>query len=118
MAIRSARFPFQDQFITAVVPATGVYALWDNDMVIFYGVADEEDGLRGVLTNLKQAIGPTCARRASHFQVEPASRVMTPRERQHQLLREHALETRSYPRCNLPDRLLTLAKRFPVQQCR
>src|SRR5687767_3100532 len=105
MPMRSARFPFEEEFIAAVVPDEGVYTLWDGNTVIFYGVADEPGGLRRRLRTHWQEQGPSCTSHASHFQVEPPSRVMTLRERQDELLREHILATRGYPRCNLPSRL-------------
>jgi len=116
MPIRSARFPFQNKFITAVAPAVGVYALWEADTIIFYGVADQPEGLRGRLITHSQPGGPTCTRSASHFQVEPASRLITLQERLDELLREHLIETRSYPRCNLPGRLVALGQPIPLRR--
>jgi hypothetical protein len=116
MPMRSARFPFEEEFIAAVVPAEGVYALWDGNTVIFYGVADEPGGLRGSLRTHRQEQGPACTKHASHFQVEPASRLMTLRERQDELLREHLRANRSYPRCNLPNRLLALGEPIPLRR--
>jgi hypothetical protein len=105
MPMRSARFPFADAFIDAIAQSEGVYVLWDGDTVLFYGIADEPGGLRESLWRHKQGWGPGGTGRASHFQVEPASPVMTLRERRDELLREHLLPTGSYPRCNLPEGL-------------
>ena len=116
MPMRSARFPFEEEFIVAIVPDPGVYALWDENTVIFYGVAEEPGGLRGSLRSYRQDGAPACIRHASRFQIEPASRVMTLRERQDELLREHLLATRSYPRCNLPDRLLPVGEPIPLRK--
>jgi len=111
--MRSARFPFNDEFIEAVVPDNGVYALWENNVVIFYGIADKPGHLREKLISHKTGKSPGCAKHISHFQVEPASRIMTLRERLEDLLRDHMLTTRSYPRWNLPARLMACRETFP-----
>ena len=116
MPIRSARFPFQDEFIACIAPTEGVYALWDGHAVILYGVADEENGLHGTLLIHKKAKTQACAKGASHFQVEPASNLMTVRERVDGLLREHLFANGSYPRCNLPEELLAFRRPTQLQQ--
>jgi len=114
MPMRSARFPFQREFIETIAPSEGVYALWDGDTLLFCGIAEEPGGLRESLWRHKRGRGPRGTDRASHFQVEPASSVMTPRERRDQLLRERLLTTGSYPRGNLPEELGAHARRVPL----
>jgi hypothetical protein len=113
--MRSARFPFQREFIDTIAPAEGVFALWDGDTVLFYGVAEEPEGLRESLWRHKRGSGPNGTDRASHFQVEPAGPLMTSRERRDELLREHLLTRGGYPRSNLPQELRAQPHRTPLR---
>ena len=80
---------------------SGVYALWDEDVLIYYGRAEGSDGLRGSLMADKNGEERPCARAATHFQIEFESIVMTLRERQAILLLEYFRESGTLPRCNL-----------------
>src|SRR5207237_4160276 len=73
MPIHSSRIRFRDDFMALVLPAAGVYALWDGDALTLYVWADERTGLRERLRAHKRGGEGPCTQNATHFQFEFAN---------------------------------------------
>jgi hypothetical protein len=84
----------------------GVYALWEGETVVYYGAADES-----LRAELREHFTDGTFSDVTHVQVEEATGVMTPRERQGELLLEYAYVTGRYPLYNLPPHLIAQARR-------
>jgi len=102
MPLQSSLISLTEGLITLVLPAAGVYALWAQEELVYYGWADATTGLRRALESHLGDAAPPCTGRATHFQIEFASLILTPRERCDQLLWEYFRATGRYPPCNLP----------------
>jgi hypothetical protein len=101
MPIASPRYAFTTVMVSGAPPDPGVFALWENDELIYYGRAlgqgaTIQSRLREHLERAKQdAAG--CTSRATHYGWEITS---NPRAREAELLREYERSHGRLPRCN------------------
>jgi hypothetical protein len=101
MPIASPRYAFTAVMVGGAPPDPGVFALWENDELIYYGRAlgqgaSIQSCLREHLDGAKRdATG--CTSRATHYGWEITS---NPRSREAELLREYERAHGRLPRCN------------------
>jgi hypothetical protein len=97
MPIASPRYAFNPTMVSGAPNDPGVYALWENDELIYYGHARGENAtIQSCLQqHLKGAAGFTT--RATHYGWEISA---NPALREAQLLREFEREHKRLPRCN------------------
>ena len=95
MPISASLEPFTSSAVALAPTAPGVYALWDQDEVIYYGRAEHSIYSR-LMDHLSGRDGP-CTQKASHFQTESNAQ---PTVRERHLLLRHRMQYGCLPRCN------------------
>src|SRR6185503_8907165 len=97
MPIASPRYAFNATMVSGAPNDPGVFALWDNDEIIYYGHArGESPTIQSCLQrHLKGADG--CTSRATHYGLELSP---NPPWREALLLAEFEREHKRLPRCN------------------
>ena len=101
ISVESRKMPFTQLTVEAVPHGKGVYILWDNDKIVYVGVADGSNGLYGALVDHISEAREPGATYVRYFQVEVCAEVGI---RQKQLLEECKHTFGSYPQFN--DKLL------------
>jgi len=96
--IASPRYAFNATMIAGAPPDPGVFALWENDELIYYGRA--AGSLKSIqfalLEHLAGRAGP-CTHRATHYGWEIT---LDPAAREAELLAEYKAAFNRLPRCN------------------
>jgi hypothetical protein len=97
MPIASPRYALNATMVSGAPPDPGVFALWENDELIYYGRA-QGNGTT-IQSRLREHLDGTdpCARGATHYGWEISS---NPRAREAELLREYQRSHGRLPRCN------------------
>jgi hypothetical protein len=97
MPIASPRYALTSTMISGAPADPGVYALWENDELIYYGHA------RGASVTIQSSLmehaagGNPCTARATHYAWEISTSAAA---READLLREFERAHRRLPRCN------------------
>ena len=92
------RYPFVEWAIAGAPNDPGVFALWRDGELIYYGSTQGEGAtIQSCLFDHYAGRANPCTARATHYSWE-LSRDATRRERE--LLREHQAEAKRLPRCN------------------
>jgi hypothetical protein len=98
MPIANEKQSFNDWNIASAPGQNGVYALWDNFGVIYYGSSSGATStIRERLQAHKAGRHGPCTQNATHFQAEVC---LYPLAREKQLLDEHERQFGRLPRCN------------------
>jgi hypothetical protein len=97
MPIASPRYAFTPTMVAGAPSDPGVYALWENDELIYYGHARGESETIQSCLRAHLARGVDCTARATHYGWEIAA---NPPAREVELLREFERANRKLPRCN------------------
>ncbi len=97
MPIASPRYAFTATRVSGAPADPGVYALWENDEVIYYGHA-RGDGMT-IQSCLREHLARTlaCTEHATHYGWEISA---NPPLRETELLREFERANKKLPRCN------------------
>jgi hypothetical protein len=98
MTFAGGRYRFTSTMIDGAPDDPGVYALWQNEELIYYGRASGA-GLsiqRALLEHLAGRAGP-CTEGATHYGWEIS---LDPAAREAELLAEHEALFKRLPRCN------------------
>ncbi|HDL04161.1 MAG TPA: hypothetical protein ENH25_08510 [candidate division Zixibacteria bacterium] len=95
MPIHYPKHDFIDFYISTVPDKAGVYALWDETEIIFYGWT--RDSIRGELYNHKHGRHGSCTRAAVYFNYQPT---LFPDYKYRELIREFESEHNRPPRCH------------------
>ena len=97
MPIASPRYALTPTMVSGAPNDPGVYALWENDELIYYGHARGESAT--IQSCLLQYIGGNngCTARATHYGWEISA---NPPARELELQREFEKAHRRLPRCN------------------
>ena len=92
------RYPFVIWAISGAPDDPGVYALWRDDELIYYGSAHGEGAsIRSRLLDHLSGQSNGCAARATHYSWELCR---DPVRRERELLLEHEAQAKRPPRCN------------------
>ena len=97
MPIASPRYALTPVMVSGAPDDPGVYALWENDELIYYGHA------RGAAATIQSCLrqhlagGNACMTSATHYGWEISG---DPRVREAELLREFEQTNKRLPRCN------------------
>ena len=97
MPIASPRYAFNPVMVSGAPADPGVFALWENDELIYYGHA------RGGSFTIQSQLGEhlngayECTRNATHYGWEISA---NPPLREAELLREYQRTNNKLPRCN------------------
>jgi hypothetical protein len=92
---RKIRYPFVTWAISGAPKDPGVYALWCDDEVIYYGSA-HGDGAT-IHSRLQEHFSDVCTARATHYSWELCR---DPARRARELVLEHDTEVKRPPQCN------------------
>jgi hypothetical protein len=97
MPIASPRYAFTAVMVGGAPPDPGVFALWENDELIYYGRALGQGAT--IQSRLREHLeaGESCTSPATHYGWEITS---NPRAREAELLREYERAHGRLPRCN------------------
>jgi hypothetical protein len=97
MPIASPRYAFTPVMVAGAPADPGVYALWENDELIYYGHA--RGGSATIQSCLREHLGRAggCTSGATHYGWEISA---NPPLREAELLREFERAHRKLPRCN------------------
>lgn len=96
MPIASPRYAFNRTMVAGAPNDPGVYALWENDELIYYGHARGESAT--IQSCLQQHLsGETSCAGATHYGWEISA---NPPAREAELLREYQRTHKRLPRCN------------------
>lgn len=97
MPIASPRYAFTKTMVAGAPDDPGVFALWENDELIYYGHARGEAAT--ILSCLKEHLGGRnhCTKTATHYGWEVSA---NPPVREADLLREFQRNHKRLPRCN------------------
>jgi hypothetical protein len=97
MPIASPRYALIRTMVAGAPPDPGVYALWENEELIYYGRALGEGAT--IQSRLREHLAGAnaCTAGATHYGWEITS---NPRAREAELLREHQRAHGRLPRCN------------------
>ncbi len=95
----SQQYVFTDAEIRRIAPVeAGVYCLWDNNTVIYYGRAQGGSvTIESRLFDHKAGRSGPCTQGATHFSFE---RTTAPVSRERELLEDHKKLHNKLPRCN------------------
>ena len=98
MPIKSnARYPFTTGVVSGAPKGAGVYALWQNEELIYYGCAHGAGAsIRSRLLDHLSGKNP-CTARATHYAWELCR---DPVRRERELLQEYEAQAKRLPRCN------------------
>jgi hypothetical protein len=92
------RLPFTLLNVRRAPADRGVYALWESDELIYFGLAlGGKVTIRSSLKDHRLGLFGSCTARATHFSWEICR---TPLRRETELLREHRAHHEAPPRCN------------------
>jgi hypothetical protein len=97
MPIASPRYAFTPTMVSGAPEDPGVYALWENDELIYYGHARSAGVTIRSCLREHLAGGNDCTRNATHYGWEISA---NPPQREAELLREHQRANKKLPRCN------------------
>ena len=97
MAISGDRFTFTQENVDKSPTGKGVYALYDENVTIYIGKGDGEDGIRERLQAHKRGDEGSCTKNASHYRREVCS---NPTTRERQELEAYKKANDKLPRCN------------------
>jgi hypothetical protein len=97
MPIASPRYAFNATMIAGAPPDPGVFALWENDELIYYGRALGNGATIQSRLREQLATGANGTAGATHYGWEIAA---SPRVREAELLREFQRSHGRLPRCN------------------
>ena len=97
MPIASPRYALTRTMVSGAPADPGVYALWENDELIYYGHARGAGAT--IQSCLRQHLSGTnsCTARATHYGWEISA---NPPAREAELLREYETRHKRIPRCN------------------
>jgi hypothetical protein len=97
MPIASPRYVFTQTMVAGAPNDAGVYALWENDELIYYGHA--RGAAATIQSSLKQHLAGAnaCTKNATHYGWEISGH---PPVREAELLREFEHANKRLPRCN------------------
>jgi hypothetical protein len=97
MPIASPRYAFTETMVSGAPADPGVYALWENDELIYYGHA--RGGSATIQSSLRAHLARDnkCTARATHYGWEISS---NPAAREVELMREFERGNKRLPRCN------------------
>ena len=96
MPIASPRYALTPTMVSGAPNDPGVYALWENDELIYYGHARGESAT--IQSCLQQHLrGETACKGATHYGWEISA---NPPAREAELLREYQRAHKRLPRCN------------------
>lgn len=98
MPFAGGRYRFTRSMVEGAPADPGVYALWENDELIYYGrAAGTVMGIQfALLEHLDRRAGP-CTERATHYGWEIS---LEPAAREAELLGEYKATFKRLPRCN------------------
>ena len=97
MPIRSPKYKLTRMMVDGAPDEAGVYALWEDDELIYLGRASGSATIRARLEeHLSRSLCP-CAENATHYSWELA---LQPAARELELLREALARHGHLPRCN------------------
>lgn len=97
MPIASPRYALTQTMVAGAPADPGVYALWENQELIYYGHARAESVTIQSCLKEHLAGGNSCAARATHYGWEIS---VNPPVREAELLREFERAHKRLPRCN------------------
>ena len=98
MAITGAKYSFNDTNVNNAPDKAGVYALYEGDILIYYGRAQGGDvTIRSRLQSHLRGDEGSCTKAASSFNSEASS---SPVAREKELLAEFEKQNSRLPRCN------------------
>jgi hypothetical protein len=97
MPIASPRYAFTQTMVAGAPADPGVYALWENDELIYYGHARGESATIQSCLSEHLARENACTARATHYGWEISA---NPPAREVELMREFERAHRKLPRCN------------------
>jgi hypothetical protein len=97
MPIASPRYAFNATMVSGAPPDAGVFALWENDELIYYGRAQGSG--TSIHSRLREHLerADPCTRGATHYGWEISG---NPSAREAELLREYQRSNGRLPRCN------------------
>jgi hypothetical protein len=96
MPIASPRYALNATMVAGAPNDPGVYALWENEELIYYGHARESITIQSCLKE-HLAGANVCTRGATHYGWEISA---NPPLREAQLLKEYERQHKRLPRCN------------------
>jgi len=92
------RLPFTLLDVRRAPAERGIYALWENDELVYYGFALGGDvTIRSSLKDHRMGLSGSCTARATHFSWEICR---APVRREAELLKEYRASHKTPPRCN------------------
>lgn len=97
MPIEGKKYPFTQENVDNSPTDKGVYALYDDEIIINIGKGDGENGIRARLQAHKRGDEGDCTKNASHYRREVCS---NPTTRERELLQEYKRTHGVLPRCN------------------
>lgn len=98
MAFGGGRYRFTRSMVEGAPADPGVYALWENDELIYYGRATGGDlHIQSALFEHLDGRAGRCTERATHYGWEIS---LDPAEREAELLAEYQNTFKRLPRCN------------------
>ena len=95
MPVAGNKYPFTKKNVDGSPESPGVYALYDEGEVIYYGKATAS--IRDRLQAHKRGDEGRCTQQATHYKRELTSR---PTARERELLAAYKAKHGRYPRCN------------------
>ena len=96
LPIRTPRWPFTPYLVSDAPEMPGVFALWENDEVVYIGRAIAPGSIRAALFERLNSQHP-CTTGVSHYAWEIC---LDPAPRERELLEEHMRAYRALPRYN------------------
>ena len=97
MPIASPRYAFNAVMVSGAPPDPGVFALWENDELIYYGRAQGDGATIHSRLRDHLARSEACTARTTHYGWEISANA---RAREAELLREYQRAHGRLPRCN------------------
>lgn len=97
MALSGDKYTFTQENVDKSPTGSGVYALYDDNVTIYIGKGDGENGIRARLQAHKRGDEGSCTENASHYRREVCS---NPKTREGELLQEYVDANDALPRCN------------------
>ena len=95
MAILEKKWPFAASIVAHAPDETGLYALWQDNEIIYLGRA--LGGIKTALTRHLDGRGGACTRTATHYSWEIS---LWPSLRESEVLLEFMAANKRRPRCN------------------
>jgi len=96
MPFSQHRWPLTSSLVADAPDEPGVFAVWENDELVYIGHAKRRTGLRAALTEHLQDRVP-CTREATHY----AWRIsLNPEKTERDVLADYYRERGMLPRCN------------------